>query len=206
MEHIISSGKFKLVLHVDIIITISQISDSKQLYKTTLILLWLALHSNTTRLAQIVFAWLWIHSNRWKHTAASQPLDTCSWNASPFFGGPGNKERSWMDGKRFTDSCRVVYKWPRKGLTFRFVSYLQIQLEWSLEECVPCCRLLLIVLFLDSWGFLLAGPQPLPSSAPVYFLYSFSPTHLFNNNHYMSSSLIITILFPSLSIMGTRKH
>ncbi len=45
--------------------------------------------------------------------------------------------------------------------------------------------LLLIVLFLDSWGFILARPQHLSSSAPAYSFFNFSPTHLFHNNHYM---------------------
>lgn len=42
--------------------------------------------------------------------------------------------------------------------------------------------LLLIVLFLDSWDFMLAG---LSSLALLYSIYNFSLAHLVHNNHYM---------------------
>lgn len=98
----------------------------------------------------------------------------------------GHKERSQTHGNRFTDWCRVLGNYRGKAWHshLMFASYLQVQSGAQRNVWLQSC-LLLIVLFLDSWGFILAGPQQLSFSPPVYSLYNFSLTYLFHNNHYM---------------------
>ena len=98
----------------------------------------------------------------------------------------GHKERSQTHGNRLTDWCRVLGNYRGKAWHshLMFASYLQVQSGAQRNVWLQSC-LLLIVLFLDSWGFILAGPQQLSFSPPVYSLYNFSLTYLFHNNHYM---------------------